>query len=139
MPKWNRSWRSGQTKFDSRFEQELHEGVLSHCEYHSKEKIPYTIAHNYQSDFIYDDPNGHRYLIEAKGRFMDSTEAAKYIHIRNSLNDTTHLVFLFYNPDTPFPGAKVRKRCGTKRTHKEWAEKNSFSWFTKDSIFRLFK
>lgn len=46
------------------------------------------------------------------------------------------LVFLFYKASTPMPHAQVRKD-GTKRDHAEWAEKNGFRWFTKETIQEL--
>ena len=135
---WSRKWRGDNKVFDSKFEKELYENELRLCEFHPKEKVEYTISHKYSPDFKVkvDDKT---YLIEAKGRFVDSTEAAKYVHIAKALEDDTELVFLFYKPETPFPGAKVRKKCRTKRTHSEWAEKQGFRWFTRDNINILFK
>lgn len=124
----NRRWMAGQRKADSKFEQELKDGVLKDFDFQSG-KIPYVVPHNYRPDFV-----RGTLIIESKGRFRDSAEARKYLFIRESLpDDGTELVFLFYNPNTPMPFAKVRKD-GTKFTHAEWAEKNGFRWFTKETI-----
>lgn len=123
----NRRWRKGAQKADSKWEGELRDTVLKSCDYHP-DRIPYTIEHTYQPDF-----KTGEILIEAKGRFMDSSEAAKYVWVRKALPEGVELIFLFYNPETPMPNAKVRKD-GTKRTHREWAVKNNFRWFTKDNI-----
>jgi hypothetical protein len=72
-------------------------------------------------------------LIEAKGRFMDSSEAAKYVWIRKKLPEGTELVFLFMKPNCAMPHAKKRKD-GTRRTHAEWADKNNFRWFDEYTI-----
>ena len=103
---------------------------MTKCDFQG-EKVQYTIPHKYTPDFI--TPDG-KILIEAKGRFVDSAEASKYKWIREVLPEGVELVFLFYNYKTPMPGAKTRKKCGTKRTHGEWAETNGFRWYTKASI-----
>ena len=43
------------------------------------------------------------------------------------------LVFLFAEPNSPMPQAKIRKD-GTKRSHAEWAWANDFRWFSEESI-----
>jgi len=123
----NNKWRVQYRGADSKWEGELSVGVMKDCEHHP-DKMPYTVEHNYTPDF-----KSKKYIIEAKGRFMDSTEAAKYKWIRKSLPDHIELVFLFMKPNTPMPHAKVRKD-GTKRSHAEWAEKNNFRWFTEETI-----
>lgn len=115
--------------YDSKFEQELHKGPLKKASYHT-DKIPYTIESYYEPDFRWND-----ILIEAKGRFRDRKEAAKYVWIRERLI-FEELVFVFYNPKTPMPGAQ-RRKDGTKQTHAEWAEKNGFRWYTKETIKEL--
>ena len=127
MPRRNNSWRNKYRGADSKWEGELANGVLKRCEHHP-EKVPYTIEHNYTPDFKHKN-----ILIEAKGRFMDSTEAAKYVWIREALPDDIELVFLFYRPTQPMPRAKKRKD-GTKRSHAEWAESKGFRWFDEYSI-----
>ena len=115
-------------KFDSNFEKVLHEGVLSACDYHTT-SVPYTIQRMYEPDFI-----KGKFLIECKGRFRDRNESNKYIWIRDALPKSKELVFVFMNPNTPMPGAKRRKKCGTKQSVGEWATKNKFRWFTPRTV-----
>ena len=110
VPKPYRSW----------FEYNLHHGALRGLEYEC-----YTAKYDvilrdrkYTPDFV----SGDR-LIEAKGRFRDRSEAEKYLHIKNS---GYKVCFIFMNPATPLPWAKKRKKCGTKMSHKEWAERHEF-------------
>lgn len=70
----NRGWVQSQRGADSKFEADLRDGILHECEFQG-EKVEYTVSHKYTPDFI--SPCG-KVLIEAKGRFVDSTEAAKY-------------------------------------------------------------
>lgn len=128
----NNSWRRKYRGADSKWEGELSKGKLKKCEHHPS-KIAYIIEHNYTPDFKHRD-----IYIEAKGRFMDSSEASKYLWIRKKLKKNEELVFLFMKPNTPFPHAKKRKD-GTKRTHAEWAEKNNFRWFTEETIEEILK
>ena len=132
MARRNNRWRGNYRGADSKWEGELRDGVLKKCEHHPS-KIPYVIEHNYTPDFKHKD-----IYIEAKGRFMDSSEASKYIWIRKRLKKNEELVFLFMKPNTPMPHAKKRKD-GTKRTHAEWAEKNNFRWFTEETIEEILK
>lgn len=127
--KRNNKWMYKARGADSKWEGVLRDGVLNCCEHHP-EKLPYIIEHTYTPDFKTKDK---KYIIEAKGRFMDSSEAAKYKWIRKSLPEHIELVFLFMKPNTPMPHARKRKD-GTKRTHAEWAEKNNFRWFTEETI-----
>lgn len=125
----NRRWMAGAAKADSKWEGKLRDTIFKDFDFQG-EKVAYTIPHTYTPDFV----RGNL-LIETKGRFRDSAEARKYKHIRDALpDDGTELVFVFYNPKTPMPFAKVRKRCGTKQTHAEWAERNNFRWFTEETI-----
>lgn len=117
--------------YDSFFEKELHEGILSDLEHHP-DRITYTQTKTYEPDFRITTKQG-TILIEAKGRFRDSEEARKYVDIRDCLPDKHELVFVFMKTSTPMPFAKKRKD-GTKYTHQEWAEKNKFRWFTKETI-----
>jgi len=126
----NNKWRGKYRNIDSKWEGELKEGVLCNCEF-KPEKVPYVVSHNYHPDFKINN-----ILIEAKGRFIDSAEARKYICIREGLPEGQELVFLFYNYKTPMPRAKKRKD-GTKFTHGEWATKNNFRWFTESTIGKL--
>ena len=124
-------------QFDSKFEKELEKGVLSHCEFHPKEKVEYIVPKKYSPDFKWTDSKGFTYLIEAKGRFEDNYESSKYKHIREQLPENMELVFLFQHPQLPMPRAAVRKD-GTKATHSEWATRNEFRWFDKNTIQELF-
>ena len=130
--KRNNSWRKTYRGADSKWEGELSVGVLRKCEHHP-EKVSYIIEHNYTPDFKHKN-----ILIEAKGRFMDSSEASKYIWIRKELPKGTELVFLFMKPDCAMPHAKKR-RDGTRRSHREWAEKNNFRWYTEHTIKEILK
>lgn len=123
----NNKWKNNSRGADSKWEGTLRDTVLKDCEFHPS-KIDYFIEHKYTPDFKIGNT-----LIEAKGRFMDSAEARKYIWIRKSITPGLELVFLFYNHKTPMPHAKARKD-GTKRTHGDWADKNHFRWFTKETI-----
>ena len=117
--------------YDSMLEYTLHSTVLKDWEFHG-DKIPYTVEHNYHPDFIRRF-EGHEILLEVKGRFWDYAEFSKYIWIREALKPNQELVFLFANPSTPMPAAKLRKD-GTKRSHGEWATAKGFRWFSEDSI-----
>lgn len=117
--------------YDSFFEKELHEGVLSTLKHHP-DRITYTQTKTYEPDFLY-KVGKVTILIEAKGRFRDTAEARKYVDIRDCLEPNQELVFVFMKPETPMPHAKKRKD-GTKYTHREWAEKNNFRWYTKETI-----
>ena len=137
MARTNWHWKRVNRDWDSKFEKELNEGVLSHCDYHSKETYDYTISHTYHPDFTWTSPSGKIYLIESKGRFETSAEASKYIHIRTFLPENVEIVFLFQRLATPMPRARVRKD-GTKATHGEWAARKEFQVFDKETIQELF-
>ena len=138
MARSNPFWRKANRDWDSKFEKELQEGVLAHTELHSKEYIHYSVPKKYKPDFTWIDKDGFTYLIEAKGRFEDNYESSKYKHIRRNLPPLYELVFIFQNPKLPMPRAKVRKD-GTKATHSEWADRNDFQWFDKNTIKTLFE
>lgn len=72
-------------------------------------------------------------LVEAKGYFQDSAEAAKYKWVREALPDGYELVFLFEKPDTRIHYLS-RRKDGSKMSMAEWADKNKFRWFTLDTI-----
>lgn len=131
--KRNRSWMAGAAKADSRWEGMLRDTIFKDW-VHQAEKVPYVIEHNYTPDFELSN-----ILIESKGRFREPAEAAKYKHIRTSLEGSgRELIFVFYNPSTPMPFARKRKD-GTKQSHAEWAEKNDFRWYTVETVKELFK
>ena len=114
--------------YDSRFEKMLHEGPLQGCGFHP-EVVPYSILRTYEPDFFYGN-----ILIEAKGRFRDRNESNKYVWIREALPTGRELVFVFMNHKTPMPGAKKRKKCGTKQSVGEWATKQNFRWYTTRTV-----
>lgn len=126
------NFRKSLQKYDSKFEMKLHENVLSVCEFHPEEKIEYITPHKYSPDFKY-QIGDKIYLIESKGRFSESNEATKYIHIREHLPENYELVFLFQRPDLPMPRARKRKD-GSIATHASWSEKNGFLWFDEETI-----
>jgi len=116
--------------YDSKFEYDLHKGPLKKADYHTM-KIGYVMESMYEPDFVYED-----YIIEAKGRFRTRQEAAKYVAVQRTLI-FQELIFVFYNPNTPMPGAKKRKD-GTKLTHGEWATINGFKWYTAETVKEIF-
>ena len=117
--------------YDSIWEAVLHEGILKYWEHHT-EKVPYVTEHTYEPDF-FKIVGKKRILLESKGRFWDHAEYSKYIWLRKALPKNTELVFLFANPSAPMPGAK-RRKDGTKRSHAEWAETNSFRWYSEENM-----
>ena len=123
------SKKTGHT-YDSLLEMQLHEGALSTFNFHVN-TIGYTIDHTYHPDFSCKRQSGGTLFIESKGCFLESSEARKYLYIRDVLEDKDELVFIFSNPKAALPWSKKRKD-GTKRTHAEWAEKNNFKYFDKN-------
>jgi hypothetical protein len=113
-PKPYRSW----------LEHDLHTGPLKRLDFEPAEiRLDYITPAFYIPDFV-----NHKkmLIIESKGRFEDTREAAKYVHIRKC-NPLWTLVFVFSRPTLAMPGAK-RRANGTKYTHAEWATKNGFDW-----------
>ncbi|WP_421664998.1 hypothetical protein [Pantoea agglomerans] len=121
-------------KYDSKFEQQI-DKQFPQLEYHPENTIQYTIPSRYEPDFKYCTDN-KTYLIESKGRFRTSTEAAKYKHVREVLPANHEIVFVFMKPNTPMPNAKKR-RDGTKQTQEEWATKNGFRFFYTQNLKEL--
>jgi len=111
--------------FRSGFEQTV-AAKLTGCNY-EPDKIHYTEEHHYTPDFI--PKTDDKILIEVKGRFRTRAEASKYIWFLKS-NPEYEIVFIFMAPTCAMPHAKKRKKCGTRMTHAEWAEKNGFKWYT---------
>jgi len=104
---------------------------LKNCEYEPKEYIKeYTLKGTYLPDFV--PKNEDHILIEAKGRFRTRHEANKYIAVRKD-NPGVTVVFIFYDPYKPMPGARKRKD-GTRFSMAEWADKNEFDWYTIKTI-----
>lgn len=113
---------------DSESELKLYLDQLADFDCHQC-KIPYVIAHTYNPDFTYTTASGRMLIVECKGFFQDSAEAAKYKHIRAALNEGDELVFVFDKPDSPLPWSKKRKD-GTRMTHGEWAQHNNFRYYS---------
>lgn len=122
--------------YDSGFEETLHSSVLKKWKLHPG-SVPYFVEKKYYPDFIR-EIKGTKYLLEAKGRFWDHAEYSKYVWIAKRLPEDTELLFVFMKPDVAMPNAKKRKD-GTKLSHGEWATKNGFRWFTKETLPREFK
>lgn len=113
------------TGYDSMLEKNMHETVLKDTIFHSKDhSVSYSIPHKYEPDFIF-ETNDTVFYIETKGRFRDSTEAAKYQYIREYLPPNSELVFIWDKVGTRFPFAK-RRKDGSYLTHEEWATKGGF-------------
>lgn len=124
----NRTKKTWSAPYRSGFEERLHKGPLKGLPFEPI-KIPYIIEAKYTPDFVNEK---QKIIFEAKGRFESSKEAAKYIHFRKC-NPDWEVIFIFEAPTKPMPFAKKRKD-GTKFTHAEWADKNSFRWFTEHTI-----
>lgn len=112
--------------YDSKLEELLHRGPLKNCKHHP-DTIEYTVPAR-DAKYTPDFEVKKNHVLEAKGRFRTMAEAKKYIHVRDS-NPDLILEFVFENPECPMPGAR-RRRDGTKRTMREWAEENGFKWRT---------
>jgi len=106
-------------------EKNLHEKFFKEARFHCKEdKVSYIVPHTYEPDFVL-EKDGKTFYVETKGRFRDSTEARKYIFIRDHLPENSELIFIWEKHNTPFPFSK-RRKDGTRATHTEWADKNGF-------------
>jgi hypothetical protein len=110
-------------KYDSHFERTLHKGPLKGCVFHPP-KIEYVIHKKYEPDFV-----KGKVLIEAKGRFRDRQESAKYLWLRKALPKGYTLVFVFMNHKASMPGSR-RRKDGTRQSVGEWATKQEFTWYT---------
>lgn len=144
---WNGRRQGYET--DSKWEQELKDGIFKDLKYHPC-KIPYTIEHTYQPDWVIDvlslddcfiHTNGFpiglkKVYIEAKGLFRDASELQKYVAVKNHFTMGQELVFLFMKPNAPIY-FKTKRKDGTKMTHAEFAEKHGFRWFTVETIGQL--
>jgi hypothetical protein len=142
------AWRSPRVKrpkesdvpkgYDSKFEHRLDTEVLDsewvHIPTPDPNPIAYFIEHNYHTDFIRTIEDGDKVIyLEAKGRFWDFAEYNKYVWIGKALKPHEELVFLFADPHAPMPATKKRKD-GTKYSHREWAERNNFRWFSESTL-----
>lgn len=114
--------------YKSWLERDLHKGAMKGLPYESI-KVPYTIDTTYTPDFVNEDK---KILFEAKGRFEDSKEAAKYTHFAQC-HPEWQLIFIFENPNTPMPRAK-RRLNGTRFSHSDWADKHGFDWCSPKTV-----
>lgn len=71
--------------------------------------------------------------LELKGRFRTMAEASKYLHIQKSYPDV-YIVFVLGGKLVPLPGAQVRKKSGTRRTHEDWLKDHGFIYCYEDTI-----
>ena len=113
-------------KYDSKLESELHDTILQTWDYHPT-KLPYIIEKTYEPDFV-KVIDGVQFLCEVKGVLWDSTEAKKYNEIVKHLSPNQIFFFIFKDYNKSLLWSK-RRKDGTKMTHKEWCEKNSFIYF----------
>lgn len=118
------------TGYDSNLERRLATGPLEQCVHHP-ERVPYVWEHTYEPDFQYGLT-----LIECKGYFQDRNDATKYLWVRKALPEDMELVFVFEAPNKAIHFSPKRKD-GSRMSHREWAEKHSFRWFTEESIQEL--
>jgi len=118
-------------KYESKFEQSLHNGPLKNFNLH-----PYTddfyLPQKYTPDFAL-TVEGYEYIIESKGYLYTSHVCKMYTEYRKQLGKNRELIFLFQYPGKPINWKPIRKD-GTKMTVSEWAEYNKFRWFTHDTV-----
>lgn len=120
--------------YDSWPEHRLHTSILKEEKYHP-DKIDYVVKHTYEPDFEITQGN-LTYLLEFKGYFRDSKEAAKYTWIHKVLPENTELLFIFDRPQKAIH-FRSKRQDGTRQTHGEWAEKNGFRYFDEET-FKVF-
>ena len=120
--------------FDSGFEELIYNSVNNaEVKYHPPNaRLSYVLEKNYEPDFVYTDGSIVTY-IEAKGRFRDKMEVAKYLAVRKNLKWNEELVFALQNPRANMPQAK-RRRDGSKYSISEWCTKHGFDWYTVDTM-----
>ena len=109
-------------------------GLLTGYAYEPRESVVnYTMPHKYNPDFV---PNSNkRVLLEVKGYFRTSSEAAKYVAITKD-NPSIELIFIFSNPiKKAHPGCRVRKN-GTIMTLAEWCERQEFLYYHEKKLPR---
>lgn len=92
------------------------------CTYES-EKIKYILECEYLPDFILVAKDGHKIIIEGKGKF-DATARRKMAAVKKQ-HPELDIRMVFYNAN-----AKIRK--GSNTTYADWAKKNGFPSSHKD-------
>tara|TARA_R110000772_G_scaffold106461_8_gene208481 strand:- start:1170 stop:1619 length:450 start_codon:yes stop_codon:yes gene_type:complete len=127
-PKEKRIPHGYDSGFESRLDKEVLDEKWVYVPTPAPKPIKYVIEHTYHTDFVRKEGRKTIYL-EAKGRFWDHAEYSKYVWVKKVLKKNEELVFLFAEPGAAMPGA-IRRKDGTKRSHKEWAEKEGFRWYS---------
>ena len=89
-------------------------------------QVAYSMPHKYTPDFI--PQSNPRVILEVKGYFRTSAEAAKYVAVKRD-NPSRELIFLFSNPiKKAHPGCK-RRVDGTVMTLANWCERHGFLYY----------
>ena len=99
--------------------------ALGHRYEYETERIEYTIDKIYVPDFI-PRAKKNKVIIEVKGFFRPG-DLQKYKAIRDCLNSSRRLIFIFANPDKPV-------RRGAQLTMGQWATKEGFSWYSVEEV-----
>ncbi len=99
--------------------------------------MEYVVERKYEPDFLIPHSKG-KYLLEFKGYFRDAPEAAKYTWVRKALPDDHEILFVFDKPDKPIH-FKPKRKCGTKMTHGQWADKNGFRFFDEETFTEFYR
>ena len=92
---------------------------------------PYTIEKEYTPDWVRKDG---KVWFEAKAYFRTSDDARRYTFIAKQVPKGVTLVFIFKDPNKPMPGARKRKRCGTRYSVSEWAARQDIPWCTPETV-----
>lgn len=111
---------------DSKLELELSKTGLCNCDW-KPEPLKYQMLKTYSPDAKFGST-----LIEVKGYFRNSAEAAKYLWVKEQYPDI-ELVFVFANPDKPIAWAK-RRKDGSRMTHGEWADSKGFKYYSTKNL-----
>ncbi len=121
------SYEKDKHKYRSGFEKKVHEHVLPHTDYEPW-RLDYTPK---PKQYICDFVDEERLIIwEIKGFFRERQEASKYFPIIEAAKVKGYrFIFLFQHPNNAMPGVRRRKKCGTKQTMAEWAEKHNIEWY----------
>jgi predicted nuclease of restriction endonuclease-like RecB superfamily len=92
---------------------------------YEEDKVEYTkpvSKHKYTPDFTMERPDGTKFFVETKGRFLPD-DRQKHIAIKKSRPDI-EVRFVFSN-------AKAKIAKGSKTTYAMWCEKHGFVWAEK--------
>lgn len=119
----------GGVRYRSRFEAGL-ASRMDGCSYEGW-VLPYYIEREYTPDWVNKDET---VWFEAKAYFRTYEDARRYKFIADQVPDGVTFVFIFKDPNKPMPGARRRKKCGTKQSVSEWADKQGIAWCTPDTV-----